>query len=68
MSQFIDSDHANSEFKKALNEYQIKRLKIKDIQKRANEGMDITNEEVEWLCDNLLSAVASEEASWYNHD
>lgn len=65
MSQFISTEHANEAFRDSLNEYNKIREKIKNI--KSKNIVDISKEEVEWLCSELNHYLNSEESSWFDH-
>lgn len=67
MSQFINTEHANESFRKALKGYSSDKERIEQIRKMINNGETPTNEELLWVCRRAETGILQEESSWYDH-
>jgi hypothetical protein len=68
MSQFVNTEHANEAFRSAIEKYKSDREKIKIIRTKIKEGLNISNEDIIWLCSSAEHGISQQESNWYSHD
>jgi hypothetical protein len=67
MRQFINTEHANEAARSAFEQYRSNTERIKNIEKRVNDGEIISKEDILWVCETAKFGIMAQESSWYDH-